>query len=144
MDNIEGYLRERDIKVTKPRTCILKIFLRSDGVMSAEDVLTRCRLENLNINMSTIYRTLELFYDKNIIKRFDLDKNKSGYAIIKRNHKHVLQCKLCHREIEIDCPMQQIEDMVKNKTGFLLTDESLDFKLYGICRQCRSKLLKNK
>lgn len=144
MDNIEEYLRQNDIKVTKSRIGILKIFFRNDSAVSAEDIFNECKAENLNSDMSTIYRTLELFDRKKIIKRFDLGTNKSSYALIRKKHKHILQCKLCHRQIEIDCPMQEIEEIVKNKTGFVLTNENLDFKLDGICRQCRSKLVKKK
>lgn len=142
MNNIEEYLRKYNMKVTKPRINILEIFLHSDNVITAQDIFNQCKLKSVNIDLSTIYRSLDLFEDKKIIKKFDLGLNKSTYAIIRKKHKHIVQCKLCHKEVEIDCPMQEIEEIVKNKTGFVLSDEKLDFKLDGICEECRNKLLK--
>jgi len=47
----------------------------------------------------------------------------------------LLQCKLCHKEIEIECPMQQVEELIKNKTGFSSIEHQL--KIEGICEECK-------
>ncbi|MBV4422739.1 Fur family transcriptional regulator [Clostridium tyrobutyricum] len=144
MNDIEECLRKYNIKVTKPRVNILEIFFKSNNAITAEDIFNKCKLKNVNVDISTIYRSLDLFEAKKIIKKFDLGLNKSAYAIIRKKHKHIIQCKLCHKKVEIDCPMQEIEEIIKSKTGFVLSDsdEKLDFKLDGICEECRNKLLK--
>ncbi|MBP2033741.1 Fe2+ or Zn2+ uptake regulation protein [Clostridium algifaecis] len=139
--DVERYLRKYNIKVTRPRMNILEILLHSDDAMNAEDILKRCKLKNVNIDLSTIYRTMELFENKKIIKKFDLGLNKSSYGIIRKKHKHIVQCKLCHKQVEIDCPMDEIEEIVKNKTGFVLEEENLNLRLSGICENCRKKLI---
>lgn len=143
MDNdIEEYLRKYNIKVTKPRINILEILLHSDNAISAEDILEKCKSRNVNIDLSTIYRTMELFVSKKIIKKFDLGLNKSSYGIMRKKHKHIVQCRLCNKQVEIDCPMDEIEEIVRNKTGFVLEEENLNLKLNGICESCRKKFTK--
>ncbi|MBA5851286.1 transcriptional repressor [Clostridium sp. cel8] len=144
MENIEQYLRRYSIKVTKSRVNILKVFFTTDSSLNAKDIFNKCRENNVIMDMSTIYRTLELFEKKKIIKKFDLGLNKATYAILKKSHKHIVQCKVCHKQVEIDCPMQEIEEIVKNETGFVLIEEKLNLKLDGICSQCRNKLINQK
>lgn len=139
MLEIEQYLRDYGIKVTKGRVNILDILSKSNVAVSAECIFQECKKRNINIDLSTIYRSLDLFQCKDIVSKFDLGKGKYNYTIKKEDHKHVLQCKLCHKEVEIDCPMQQIKELIKNKTGFVCVDEELDIRLEGICEECGKK-----
>lgn len=135
--DVEKYLRKRRIKVTKARLNILDILSKSDNAITVDTLFEKCRERNINVDLSTIYRSLELFENKKIVRKFDLGENKYSYAIMRKKHKHILECKICHKEVEIDCPMQQIEEIIKSKTGFVFEDEELDFKLNGICADCR-------
>lgn len=140
--DIEKYLRKYGIKVTQARLNILDILYKSESAINVEDLFQEYKKKNINVDLSTIYRTLELFENKKIIRKFDLDKGRYSYAVIRKNHKHILQCKVCEKQVEIDCPMQQIEEIIKSKTDFVLVDEKLDFKISGICKDCRNKQLK--
>lgn len=136
---IEKYLRRCGIKVTKGRLNILDILSKSDSAMSAECIFEHCKIRSINVDLSTIYRSLELFENKQLIRKFDLGQGKYSYSIRKESHKHILQCKLCHKQVEIDCPLQEIEELVKSKTGFVFAKEELNFKLDGICENCRKE-----
>lgn len=136
---IEQYLRQHGIKVTKGRIAVLDIICKSDGAVSVEYIFEECKRCGMNVDLSTVYRSLELFEGKNIVGKFDLGKGKYSYALKKEDHKHVLQCKLCHKEVEIDCPMQQIKELIKDKTGFVFDKEELDIKLEGVCEECRKQ-----
>jgi Fe2+ or Zn2+ uptake regulation protein len=35
--------------------------------------------------------------------------------------------------------MQQIKELIKDKTGFVFVDDELDIKLEGICEECGKK-----
>lgn len=136
---IEQYLKQYGIKITKGRVNVLDIICRTDTAVSAEYIFDECRRRGINIDLSTVYRSLELFECKDIISKFDLGKGKYNYTIKREDHKHVLQCKLCHKEVEIDCPMQHVKELIKDKTGFVFENEELDIKLEGICETCRKK-----
>jgi len=142
MLEIEEYLRKNGIKVTKGRVNILDILYKVNACVGAEYIFEECKRRGIHIDLSTVYRSLELFEVKNIISKFDLGQGKYNYTIKKEDHKHVLQCKLCHKEVEIDCPMQQVRELIKNKTGFVFVDEELDIKLEGICEECGKKRIR--
>lgn len=131
------YLGEKGIKVTKSRIAIYKILSDNDSSVSADYIYDKCRTVGMDINLSTVYRTLEVFEAKQIIEKFDLGNGKYSFAIRKNKHMHKIECSECHKEIEVPCPMQQIEEMLKNQTGFVLTEHRLVLK--GICEQCKNK-----
>jgi Fe2+ or Zn2+ uptake regulation protein len=136
---IEQYLRECGIKVTKGRVNILDILCTKNTVINAECIFEECKKRGINVDLSTVYRSLELFEAKDIIRKFDLGRGKYNYMLKQEDHKHILECKLCHKEVEIDCPMQQIKELIKDKTGFVFVDDELDIKLEGICEECGKK-----
>jgi Fur family ferric uptake transcriptional regulator len=130
-------LKEKGIKITKGRTEILNILKNSENSLSAEKIYQIYRKNNININLSTIYRTLELFEEKEIIEKITLNDGVFSYKLKSKTHRHHLECDICHKEVEIPCPMLQIEEMVQNRTGFTLTTHDLVMK--GVCKDCKKK-----
>lgn len=130
----EQLLKKKGIKVTKGRLIIFNILSQSQQSENVEEIFSKCREEDVSIDLSTVYRTLELFQKKEIVEKFNLDSGRCSYLIKKNSHKHVVECKMCHKEIEIDCPMTQIEELVKQKTGFTYIEHHL--KVEGICKEC--------
>jgi Fur family transcriptional regulator, ferric uptake regulator len=130
-------LKQNKIKVTAPRKVILDIILNLNKSSSAEDIFKQCVNSAENINLSTVYRTLEIFEKKKLIDKFHLGDGKYSYTYKKDTHKHVLECSLCHMEIEVECPMKQIEELIKNKTGFTMMEHQLYIR--GICDDCKKE-----
>lgn len=135
--NMELLLKEKHIKVTKGRMCILDVLASSECSVEADYVMNKCKEKGLSIDLSTVYRTLELLYEKDIIDKFDLGDGKYNYVIKREKHKHILHCSVCEKEVEIDCPMLQVEEVIKSKTGFILVEH--DLKIKGICEECGKK-----
>lgn len=131
------FLKSKDIKITKGRIEILNILKNAENSLSAEKIYQIYRENSTNINLSTVYRTLELFVEKEIIEKITLNDGIFSYRLKKQTHRHHLKCDICNKEIEIPCPMSQIEEIVQNETGFTLTQHDLVLK--GVCRECKNK-----
>lgn len=131
------FLKSKGIKITKGRIEILNILKNAENSLSAEKIYQIYRENSTNINLSTVYRTLELFVEKEITEKITLNDGVFSYRLKKQTHRHHLQCDICHKEIEIPCPMSQIEEIVQNETGFTLTQHDLVLK--GVCRECKNK-----
>lgn len=130
-------LKEKRIKITKGRVEILNILKNSESSLSAEKIYQIYRYNNININLSTVYRTLDLFEENEIIEKITLNDGVFSYKLRGKTHRHHLECDICHKEVEIPCPMLQIEELVQNSTGFTLTDHDLVMK--GVCSDCKNK-----
>ena len=136
--NIKLYLKEKKIKITKGRVFILGVLEKSEAAISADYIFEECRKIGSKINLSTVYRNLELLEIKGILEKFDLGNGRYDYIIKGISHNHTLSCELCHKSVEIDCPMIQIQEIIKNNTGFTLLEH--DLKLRGICSECKAKI----
>lgn len=97
--------------------------------------MEECKKFGVDINLSTVYRGVEAFEEKGIIDKFSLKDGRFSYRIKGDEHKHLLQCSVCHKEIEVPCPMKQIEELVQSETGFTLTEHNLIMK--GVCEECK-------
>ncbi|MCJ7690345.1 MAG: transcriptional repressor [Clostridiaceae bacterium] len=133
--NVISYLKDNNIKITKARKNILEIILCSKEAISAKLIYALLEKDDMKIDLSTVYRTLELLESKNIINKFDLGNNVYNYALNINAHKHIITCELCHKEMVIDCPIPQIEEQIKAKTGITLTESQVYLK--GICKECK-------
>ncbi len=131
-------LKKNGIKITQGRIEILNILKDSENSLSAEKIYQISKNNDININLSTVYRTLELFEEKELTEKITLNDGVFSYKLKRNTHRHHLECDICHKEVEIPCPMLQIQEMVQNSTGFTLTDHDLVMK--GVCKDCKKKL----
>lgn len=132
---INQYLKEKQLKVTRARTSILTILSKSDEALTASEIWDRLNKNNIVVDLSTVYRTLEVLVDKKILEKFNIDDDKYNYRFKDRGHKHNIECDVCHKIIEIDCPMPQVEEYIKLKTGITLIDSCISINK-GICSDC--------
>lgn len=133
--NAISYLKDNDIRITKARKSILAIILCSSDAINANLIYDLLKKEDIKIDLSTVYRTLDLLENKKILNKFDLGNNMYNYTINNNAHKHIIECDLCHKKMVIDCPIPQIEEQIKAKTGITLTESHVYLK--GICKECK-------
>ncbi|MBU3216899.1 Fur family transcriptional regulator [Clostridium estertheticum] len=133
--NVISYLKDNNIRVTKARKSILEIILESSDAINANVIYDLLKKEDIKIDLSTVYRTLDLLESKKIVNKFDLGNNMYNYIINNNSHKHIIECDLCHKKMVIDCPIPQIEEQIKAKTGITLTESHVYLK--GICKDCK-------
>ncbi|GAA0726871.1 Fur family transcriptional regulator [Clostridium malenominatum] len=136
---VEEFLKLNNMKITKGRIRIIEILKESNVGVTAEYIYDKCIKSSYNIDLSTIYRNLELFNNKGIVDKFDIGDGTYKYVINSNRHTHLLECTLCHKEVEIDCPIQQLEQIIKNKTGFSLEEQEVSLKFKGLCKDCGIK-----
>ncbi|WP_139905391.1 Fur family transcriptional regulator [Clostridium thermarum] len=134
MTNFE-ILKSKKLKITLARKVIFEILNDADAALSAEYIYDKCVERDNSINLSTVYRTLEVFQDTGIVEKFDLGDRRYSYSIKKEHHKHTIECSLCHKSIELDCPVKMLEEIIKTKTGFTMMEHELRIK--GICEKCK-------
>lgn len=121
------------IKLTKKRQMVLNIIKNAEKPLCAEDIYSI--LNNESINLSTIYRSLELFYTERLILKTVYD-NKSYYHMNNFKHSHYMVCEKCGTMIPFDCMVHNLENHVLNQYGFKVSHHDLTF--YGLCEKCRN------
>ncbi len=127
-------LRERKLKVTPARTAILAAFSANCGPLSAE--LVSKKLKQKEINLVTVYRTLEAFEKLGILKRVDLHQDSVHYELTDHHHHHIV-CTTCGHIEEFEaCGIEGFAHTVlKHSPTFKKIDQH-SLELFGICNTC--------
>ncbi len=89
-------LVKNNLKVTPQRTALLEALLNLHNHPTAEDIIEYLRLNYPNISVGTVYKNLEKFVEKGIIKRVKTGDEILRYDAIEEMHHH-LYCTDCDR-----------------------------------------------
>lgn len=141
LKDIYARVLERGHKMTPQRWAIISIFLLNRGrPLSADDVYSGLRESYPNHGIATVYRTLDLLEEIDVLKRIDFGDGRSRYEIKDEEKllRHVLVCQQCGEVEEFeDDLLYSLEAAIQKKTGFRITEHAVKF--YGLCRSCQAK-----
>ncbi len=128
--------KDNQIKNTKQRSVILDILKNSEESLTAEEMFLLAKDIDETISLSTIYRTLTLFVEKNLlIKMSSIEENLAKYSLNKADHAHYLICLGCKEKIEINyCPLSVYEEKLEVTYNFEITGHKLE--IFGYCQKC--------
>ena len=83
---IEVMCAAKSIKLTHQRRVIAKVLSKSDDHPEANMVFKRSLKVDSKISMATVYRTMKLFEDTNIVVVRDFGDGRSRYEIFSNDH----------------------------------------------------------
>jgi len=130
-------LREAGLKATLPRVKILEIMERSSiRHLSAEDLYKALLEEGEDVGIATIYRVLTQFESAGLVTRHHFEGGISVFELNQgEHHDHILCIKCGKVEEFVDEIIEQRQKDIAEKSGFTMTDHSLN--IYGICKDCQ-------
>jgi Fur family ferric uptake transcriptional regulator len=125
------------IKRTKQREIIWHILETTTHPLTAAEIATQATSEERPFWMSTIYRTLDFFLEKNLVTKTTIANNDMAlYELTPLKHRHYAICTVCHKIISIEnCPIQEQMLELTHK-DFTITGHNLE--VYGICHNCQT------
>ncbi len=128
-----------NLRLTKPRQQVFDILRNSDVPLTVGDIAKNCK----NINRASIYRTLLMFDNLNIINTITISwKNYYELAEPFISHHHHLYCINCQNAEPIQSQeLEKLIDLISKKHNFIVTKHH--FELEGICEKCRH-IIENK
>lgn len=137
---ISGYkdaLKKSGLKNTKHRTAIVNILEQSCQPIPAEQIYFKLKENEVAINLSTVYRTLETLAVNNIVTKLNLvGSSKALFEYNRMKHRHYLTCVSCKKILTIEhCPLENYEISLEEQTDFSIVGHKLD--IYGYCPECK-------
>lgn len=135
--DIKTELNHHGIKSTRQREAILMILKDSDTPITINQIRESLDTVGEYMDLSTIYRVLDVFEQKNIItKTVPLEPSQSVYDYKRHIHKHHLICTQCGTITIIEgCPLGDYEGKVSRDSGYIIDRHQLE--LYGLCPECQ-------
>ena len=137
-------LKKSGLKSTKSRKAILDVLIKSDQPMAAEQIFLALKEDKIDINLSTVYRTLESLENIDVVTKINImDDERMLFEYNKLGHRHYLVCLGCKKIVTIqNCPLGSYEKELESETKFSILGHKL--YLYGYCSECQSSQTNNK
>jgi len=128
-------LTEKGYRLTPQRLMIVSAIENSDGHISAEEIYAQVAAKYPQVNISTVYRTLELLKQLGLVIETDFGEGRVRYHPAEKGHHHHLVCTGCGAVIDLD------ESLLSSLRGMLLREYkfSADLKhlaIFGRCAKC--------
>lgn len=130
-------LRRRGGRVTPQRQMILEAICEHADHVTAELIAKQVRARWPGINISTVYRNLQLLEDMGVIGHVHFGHSVARYhPSSDRSHQHLV-CRVCSRIQDVGIGMiEPLQRRLMAEHGFQL--DPTHFALYGTCSSCRS------
>lgn len=134
----EALIKGQGMRLTAQRRQVAEQALTRHKHFSAEELYDELRKKRSGISRATVYRTLKLLADHNVLEMHDFDKGYRQYeSQIGRHHHDHLICLKCGRITEFENEAIEVEqEKVARHYRFKLLSHS--HKLYGVCPKCRN------
>lgn len=132
----ENAFEHTGLKRTKNRQLILDVLEKYSYPVTVEEIFYSFKKKD--INLSTVYRTLNAFEEAGLVKREVNDKKENVFSLIKDEDQHILVCTKCHKRVPLEgCPYHHVNEEIEKETGFVLQDQNIE--IYGVCPDCQKK-----
>jgi len=129
-------LQELGYRLTPQRLMVIEIITESTDHISAEDIYGRVRARYPHINISTIYRTLELLKQLGLVTVTDMGDGCITYHYTDKGHHHHLICHRCGAKLELDESLfVSLKKALIKEYGFQADLRHL--AIFGRCKACR-------
>ncbi|RKQ69502.1 Fur family ferric uptake regulator [Litorimonas taeanensis] len=127
---IEKKCAERGLRMTDQRRVIAQVLSEADDHPDAEELYARSVAVDPKISLATVYRTVRLFSDANIIETHDFRDGRARYETADSDHHDHLIDVASGEVIEfVDEEIEALQHKIAEKLGYELVDHRLE--LYG-------------
>jgi len=135
LEEFKVILNARSQRITGPRLEILSILKMNHKPLTISEI--HGKVKNNKIDLATVYRTINLFAELNIVYEIDFKDEFKRYELIyDRHHHHHIVCKKCKTVENVEtCVLDDLEKFL-NKKGYTDISHSLEF--FGVCQKCRN------
>lgn len=132
-------VRQHGCRITWQQLAVLQALCELDGHASAELIHKKMGKRQQDVDLSTVYRTLERFRDLRILSQTDLGKGRAEYEIVTDRPHHHLFCRRCGHTIDLSHDyLTAMAEAIDQDFGFRPILDHL--AIFGLCRERRDSV----
>jgi len=134
--NILSKLSEQGYRLTPQRMLVLAAIEDSEHHISAEEIYAQVIDKYPHVNISTVYRTLELLNRLGLVTETDLGGGRVRYHPADKGHHHHLVCQECGKIIDLDeSVLSSLKDVLFREYKF--SADLRHLAIFGHCANCK-------
>ena len=128
---LEKLCEELGLKMTEQRRVIARVLSLSKDHPDVEEVYRRSMKVDDKISLATVYRTVRLFEDVNLIQRHDFGDGRSRYELSsQKHHDHLIDLESGEVIEFTNDEIERLQTKIAKEYGYKLTGHRLD--LFGV------------
>ena len=128
-------LSELGYRLTPQRMMILSAIENSDNHISADEIYSQVAAKYPQVNISTVYRTLSLLGQLELVAETDLGEGRVRYHPAGKGNHHHLVCQECGAIIDLnESVLSSIRDALLREYEFIADLKHL--AIFGRCVEC--------
>ena len=133
-DDWREKLRGSGYRLTPQRELILRA-VEDLGHATPDEVLARVRQQSSAVNVSTVYRTLEVLEELGLVRHAHLsDRAPTYHSVTEHEHFHLV-CRNCHRVVSVDPDvLAPLRERLRDEHAFVVDVGHLT--VFGQCEEC--------
>ncbi len=135
---LDEFIRRKGLRRTAQREQIVNVVFSRDEHFTAEELFDRVRKVDAETSRATVYRTLGLLVEADLLRQIDLGENQVTYDpnfLNKPSHNHLV-CIDCGKVVEFEDENVDLQtDRVTRGLGFRMVRQSI--KIEANCEQLR-------
>lgn len=134
-DKIAQELREAGLRITPQRMMVIDVIFHHPGHITAEEIYNKIQPQYPYVDLSTIYRILQVLKEQNLVAEFQTPEGSKEYeSLLHRPHHHAI-CQTCGCEFELpDKVLEPIRQHLWDQHGFQA--EMTHMAIFGRCQAC--------
>jgi Fur family ferric uptake transcriptional regulator len=129
-------LRKRGFRLTPQREMILSVLHEIEGLATVEEIYGRVQRLSSSVDISTVYRTLDLLQEFDLVFCLDAGDGQRRYELLGIHGPHLhLVCQACGQVIGADLEISQaFGERLQAEYGFQAALDHLSIP--GVCQAC--------
>ncbi len=139
-ERLDDFIRRKGLRRTAQRDKIVAVVFSKDEHFTADELFERVRKVDGETSRATVYRTLGLLVEADLLRQIDLGESQVTYDpnfLDKPSHNHLV-CIDCGNVVEFEDAHVDIQtDCVSRRLGFRTIRQSI--KIEASCEQLRLK-----
>jgi len=140
LNDFKHLLKNNGLKFTIQREVILEMLYNSDEHLTPEALhhLIQEKHPELNTGIATVYRTLSLLEDSEMVTSLSFGAQGKKYELGAKDHHDHIICTKCGNITEfVDDEIEKRQNVIAKDLGYIIQDHSM--QIYGICSNCQSR-----
>lgn len=129
MTKLEKACEDKGLKMTEQRRVIARVIADAEDHPDVETVYRRATAVDSRISIATVYRSLKLFEDANVLVRHDFGEGRARYEETGDHHEHLIDIETGEVIEFMHQGLEALKERVANELGYELVDHRLE--LYG-------------
>ena len=134
---LRNALKKEGLRHTIQRQAVWDEIKSNDDHRDAEQIYSALRKNNLNVSRATVYRTIDVLYKNNLIRKIELGDSPSKYEnkVNSDHHDHIICVQVGRIDEFVDDKIESQQDKIIDKLGFKMIRHI--HQLFVLCKDCQ-------